>query len=429
MFAALNSDIGSEAAAVPWLDVYLGCAPLLLLGAALGSRAARLAPWLDAAMAAGSCAVTLLASLASGTPFGPSAYASFCVVGGAFMARCYIRWAVVLSRRPIRAGIASSAAKAVLALLVPAAAVAAATAMPALSWLFLRRAQREEPEADRYVPITRDDYLGLAGLVLVAASLACIATMAAAGGGVGQAGSTGEVLLALLVKVALLLGVLHAVSARDSQLGSAQFLAVIVLCCSVSLAGSYFREPRLRPVAYAGALLSIDLLVLFYWSALMDVAHRFAKDSYVVVGLGWLAYVVPRSLGKHLYEAAALGVGAAGTAFALALCLLGVSSLLLAMGSRDFFSRLFTDVPALPDEAGEASGGRPEEAACEEARLRFGLTQREADVLAMLLRGRSRRYIAESLVISENTVKNHVKHIYAKMGVHNRDELLASLGL
>ncbi len=55
---------------------------------------------------------------------------------------------------------------------------------------------------------------------------------------------------------------------------------------------------------------------------------------------------------------------------------------------------------------------------------RYFLTEREADILALLFSGRSVPYIAEQLTVSPNTVKTHVRHIYAKLDVHNRQELL-----
>ena len=42
----------------------------------------------------------------------------------------------------------------------------------------------------------------------------------------------------------------------------------------------------------------------------------------------------------------------------------------------------------------------------------------------MLARGRNREYIEEHLGVSRNTVKAHVKHIYAKLGIHSHQELL-----
>ena len=55
---------------------------------------------------------------------------------------------------------------------------------------------------------------------------------------------------------------------------------------------------------------------------------------------------------------------------------------------------------------------------------RFQLTPREAEVLALLARGRTSPIIQEKLVVSQNTVRTHVRHIYAKLGVHSQQELI-----
>lgn len=49
-----------------------------------------------------------------------------------------------------------------------------------------------------------------------------------------------------------------------------------------------------------------------------------------------------------------------------------------------------------------------------------GLTDREVQVLRMVAQGSSNRDIAAELVISEKTVRNHVEHVYTKLGVSNR---------
>ena len=48
------------------------------------------------------------------------------------------------------------------------------------------------------------------------------------------------------------------------------------------------------------------------------------------------------------------------------------------------------------------------------------LTERERDVLESLVKGRSNKEIASSLCISEETVKSHLKMLFAKLGVHDR---------
>ncbi len=64
----------------------------------------------------------------------------------------------------------------------------------------------------------------------------------------------------------------------------------------------------------------------------------------------------------------------------------------------------------------EAAGHRPSRRPARPA----GLTQRESEILVHVAQGRSNREIASALWISEKTVRNHVEHIYAKIGVSNR---------
>lgn len=52
------------------------------------------------------------------------------------------------------------------------------------------------------------------------------------------------------------------------------------------------------------------------------------------------------------------------------------------------------------------------------------LTPRETEIFAILAEGRSVPVICERLTISEGTARTHVKHIYQKLNVHNRQELL-----
>ena len=52
------------------------------------------------------------------------------------------------------------------------------------------------------------------------------------------------------------------------------------------------------------------------------------------------------------------------------------------------------------------------------------LTAKEIEVIEKILNGKSRKEIGDELNISENTVKTHLKHIYDKLGIANKQELV-----
>ena len=57
---------------------------------------------------------------------------------------------------------------------------------------------------------------------------------------------------------------------------------------------------------------------------------------------------------------------------------------------------------------------------------RQGLTQRESEILSLVVTGLSNRGIAGRLVIGEETVKTHLSSIYRKLGVNDRTSAAAT---
>ena len=53
------------------------------------------------------------------------------------------------------------------------------------------------------------------------------------------------------------------------------------------------------------------------------------------------------------------------------------------------------------------------------------LTRREREILALLAQGYSGPESAEQLTLTINSVKGHVQHLYAKLGVHGRRQARA----
>ena len=71
--------------------------------------------------------------------------------------------------------------------------------------------------------------------------------------------------------------------------------------------------------------------------------------------------------------------------------------------------------PATPPELEEI---------CAQVGVANGLSTRESEVLVELAHGHSSGYIAQSLCISSNTARTHMKNIYRKLGVNSREQLL-----
>jgi DNA-binding CsgD family transcriptional regulator len=83
-----------------------------------------------------------------------------------------------------------------------------------------------------------------------------------------------------------------------------------------------------------------------------------------------------------------------------------------------------TYVPSLVSAIGDFVGRLPSDE--EQSRIQdtmpAGLSFREVEVLRLIAVGKSNRQIADALVISLNTVQNHVSNILAKTDLTNRTE-------
>lgn len=132
----------------------------------------------------------------------------------------------------------------------------------------------------------------------------------------------------------------------------------------------------------------------------------------------------------------------------LSLCLSGFSIFLTVCMARSqsanlknkpdgMGSAVAQDVEARTEEvAPEAdpsrSGSRLTDAQAEQIFLRgaltagreYGLTQREIEVLELLLQGRNAERISQNLVISKHTAKTHIYNIYRKVGSSSQQELI-----
>ena len=86
---------------------------------------------------------------------------------------------------------------------------------------------------------------------------------------------------------------------------------------------------------------------------------------------------------------------------------------------HDVVTSIANDTPPVQNEP-----SRSMDAQCQDIATLYRLTPRELDVLLLLARGRNSAVIQTELGIARNTVKIHVGHIYAKLGIHSQQELI-----
>lgn len=100
------------------------------------------------------------------------------------------------------------------------------------------------------------------------------------------------------------------------------------------------------------------------------------------------------------------------------ICLLAV--LLIPLVRQEFNIVALTTVPPLKTEI---------DGICAEVAKEFHLSGREGEILILIARGYTTSNMAEKLVISPYTVNTHIRHIYEKMQIHKRSELLNYLNM
>jgi DNA-binding CsgD family transcriptional regulator len=61
------------------------------------------------------------------------------------------------------------------------------------------------------------------------------------------------------------------------------------------------------------------------------------------------------------------------------------------------------------------------------AAIAYNLSPRQKEVVILLAKGRTAKYISKIQCISYSTAKSHVYTVYRKMGVHSQQELIDSI--
>lgn len=164
--------------------------------------------------------------------------------------------------------------------------------------------------------------------------------------------------------------------------------------------------------------------ILMYF-VLVSLATKNNMNALVVLTWGnamaSLGTVVGANLGRLVNQYYALDHGILSTISAF--IVFGLVVYILATQRNFSFSDTIRKVAAAsPVPRGERSADFDRR--CIVLAEQAKLTARESEIFALLAQGRNARFIQEKLVVSYNTVKTHVSHIYAKLDVHTHQELI-----
>lgn len=195
-------------------------------------------------------------------------------------------------------------------------------------------------------------------------------------------------------------------------LGGAYRLAILLM------AGGFIAVPLLESVGVSGVsvvlagYLGIFSVLVSLFLVMGRVAARDAVDSFAH---GFAALFAGEIGGILLGGALSSAPGPFDVSAAL-VALAGVAVLYA-------YLFLFTDRDMAALSVVIAQTDRFEEV-CELIARTAKLSKREAEILPLALRGRTAERIAGEFFISKNTVDTHLRRIYAKCGVHTRQELI-----
>ncbi len=214
--------------------------------------------------------------------------------------------------------------------------------------------------------------------------------------------------------------------------------------------------------AYAAAMVGIAARFAFCLITQMYFAVYAARGKATAVqayGMGWVFVHLGDLLGVMISVPlkTAIGYGAVSTSTAAAVLIVAtVAAFMLAMGEGNLFpnwdnpnakeipqtTALDATQPASETTVENVSGtthppaqmkqpNQPEDPAADPLEARIAelardhkLMPRETEVFGLLAHGRSIPYVRDALFISRDTAATHAKHIYAKLDVHSRQELI-----
>lgn len=217
----------------------------------------------------------------------------------------------------------------------------------------------------------------------------------------------------------IMFGTLAAMNRAGSYRLELYWRATFLLC--TASAGAFLLVDSLGMFAYLSIYVGYSLVVSTLWMLALGYSYmtkcppaRAFSATFCMQYLGLLAGLAGVNAVEEMHDMP-FDIQLAPFVSVAAIMLFSVSYA-MAFPERSLLS-------LSPTMFGVSSSSR--EQRCRFLGNRFGLTEREIEVLVSLAVGHNTAHIEKSLFISKNTVATHRKSIYRKLGVHSQQELIS----
>ncbi len=421
---------------VSWQTSYLVMAAAMVAFGAIARKMpeffkSAIASYVVAALGAAGSLVLLLSFAIPGLAFAhaPAVILCSCVLGW-----LYLQWGHFYANLDTRtavgclfvANIVGSLLKC-LAHFTPLALSCIVTmALPVASALMCRNALANAPRSTRAV--VRFESHSLGGLWKVAAAVAVFSFVTAflVGKSYGnQSAMPADIfLLGRACEILISALVLGAVIGLNKSFNYPKLWRIVFLLLALDVLCQALL-PQVKTIRCVEST-AWDLLVLFAWLTVTDIARHAQASTPMVVGAGWAFYTVPFAVGSMVAGALTAADMDVATTTVLMFAIALVGTFYLESRDQDtkwIFAELSGERSSAPDDH------RSIDDRCDAIAKQHGLTPRELEVMKMLCKGRTKSYIAEALYLTENTVRSHTKHLYTKLDVHSKQELMDMVGI
>lgn len=265
------------------------------------------------------------------------------------------------------------------------------------------------------------------------------------GDAVASASLSSALLVAFVVPAVFLVAFAYFVLVRMADFTlTMRFQPAMLLILAGFFVVALQASPDSDSLPFLTDVIQIDELFahLLYWTVIVTALDALDIPSYRVIGMGeaifaaasiaWMLLLGDAEVSSNIFVLLAIYVVVIGAMYATWLG--GKRRMEDSAAERaSLLESDACDEPAGPaDGVGSFDGTvqvnsplvKTVADTCLSMAKRYALSPRETEVFVLLAQGRTRAFIQDELVLSNSTVKTHVSHIYAKMDVRDRQQMM-----